>query len=158
MISTRSVLIMMYSHLNSCFNLASLLTQFQSFRDLFLPQKVTKTMNAEESDLMVLRQKLHETLQKAKVDEVDLPMLDVDDMDEDDDTAIEDSQASGSTKRSSRTRGSGTQGTMGTQESEHFSQRDDAKVSEDRKAAGKVDFSTMDEDLKICRSASEEEK
>ena len=151
-------LIMMYSHLNSCFNLASLLTQFQSFRDLFLPQKVTKTMNAEESDLMVLRQKLHETLQKAKVDEVDLPMLDVDDMDEDDDTAIEDSQASGSTKRSSRTRGSGTQGTMGTQESEHFSQRDDAKVSEDRKAAGKVDFSTMDEDLKMRRSASEEEK
>lgn len=115
-------------------------------------------MNAEESDLMVLRQKLHETLQKAKVDEVDLPMLDVDDMDEDDDTAIEDSQASGSTKRSSRTRGSGTQGTMGTQESEHFSQRDDAKVSEDRKAAGKVDFSTMDEDLKMRRSASEEEK
>ena len=107
---------------------------------------------------MVLRQKLHETLQKAKVDEVDLPMLDVDDMDEDEDTAIEDSQASGSTKRSSRTRGSGTQGTTGTQESEHFSQRDDAKVSEDRKAAGKVDFSTMDEDLKMRRSASEEEK
>ena len=29
---------------------------------------------------------------------------------------------------------------------------------EDGKAASKVDFSTMDEDLKICRSASEEEK
>ena len=70
-------------------------------------------MNAEESDLMVLRQKLHETLQKAKVDEVDLPMLDVDDMDEDEDTAIEDSQRSRSTKQSSSTRGLGAHGTTG---------------------------------------------
>ena len=85
-------------------------------------------------------------------------MLDVDDMDKDEDTAIEDSQRSRSTKQSSSTRGLGAHGTTGQQESEHFSQRDDAKVSEDRKAAGKVDFSTMDEDLKICRSASEEEK
>ena len=70
-------------------------------------------MNAEESDLMVLRQKLHETLQKAKVDEVDLPMLDVDDIDEDEDTAIEDSQASRSTKQSSSTHGLGAHVTTG---------------------------------------------
>ena len=117
--------------------------------------KVSKSMNAEESDIMVLRQKLHETLQKARVDEVELPMLDDATMDEDED--MEDSQSS---KRSSRTRGStsgGTfSGTQGTQDTEHFSQRDDAKVSEDRKAAGKVDFSSMDEDLKMRRSAKEE--
>ncbi|ACI64866.1 smc1, partial [Thalassiosira pseudonana CCMP1335] len=76
--------------------------------------KVTKTMNNEESDLMVLRQKLHETLQKARVDEVELPMISAEDMDE-----------------------------------------DEAEGSED---AGKVDFSTMEEDFKLRRSASEEDK
>ena len=116
--------------------------------------KVTKSMNAEESDIMVLRQNLHETLQKARVDEVDLPMLDADDMDEDEDA---DNEASESTKRSSRRSGSlsGSQGT-GTQDSEHFSQRGDPKVSEDRKAASNIDFSAIDENLKMCRSASEE--
>ena len=116
--------------------------------------KVTKSMNAEESDIMVLRQNLHETLQKARVDEVDLPMLDADDMDEDEDA---DNEASESTKRSSRRSGSlsGSLGT-GTQDSEHFSQRGDPKVSEDRKAASNIDFSAIDENLKMCRSASEE--
>jgi hypothetical protein len=121
--------------------------------------KVSKTMNAEENDLMILRQKLHETLQKARVDEVELPMLDTEDGEEDDGDNVEDSQAT-SARTSSRSRSSNSQ--SATQESsafsEHFSQREDSKVAKDRRDAGKVDFSSMDEDLKMRRSASEEDK
>lgn len=121
--------------------------------------KVSKTMNAEENDLMVLRQKLHETLQKARVDEVELPMVETEDVDEEDGDNVEDSQAS-SARTIGRSRNSNSQ--SATQESsafsEHFSQREDSKVAKDRRDAGKVDFSSMDEDLKLRRSASEEEK
>ncbi len=116
--------------------------------------KITKTINAEENDLMVLRQKLHETLQKARVDEVELPMLDDEDMDEDEDENNGDSQPSESGTRSS----SRTNSQSATQESSaHFSQRGDSKVAKDRRDAGKVDFSAMDEDLKMRRSASEDD-
>jgi len=117
--------------------------------------KVNKTMNAEESQLMALRQQLHETLQKARVDEVELPMLDADDMEEDEDEEVEGSQLS---SRSSRRASSESATQESTVESQHFSQRDDSNVVKDRKDAGKVDFSTMDEDLKMRRSASEEDK
>eukprot|EP00579_Thalassiosira_antarctica_P001997 CAMPEP_0201868672 /NCGR_PEP_ID=MMETSP0902-20130614/2454_1 /ASSEMBLY_ACC=CAM_ASM_000551 /TAXON_ID=420261 /ORGANISM="Thalassiosira antarctica, Strain CCMP982" /LENGTH=1327 /DNA_ID=CAMNT_0048394037 /DNA_START=180 /DNA_END=4163 /DNA_ORIENTATION=+ len=117
--------------------------------------KVTKTMNAEESDLMVLRQKLHENLQKARVDEVELPMLDAEDMEENDDDEVEGSQIS---SRSSRRDSSQTATQESTVSSQHFSQREDSKVAKDRRDASKVDFSTMDEDLKVRRSASEEDK
>ncbi|KAL9184441.1 hypothetical protein ACHAXT_002527 [Thalassiosira profunda] len=120
--------------------------------------KVTKTMNAEDSDLMVLRQKLHETLQKARVDEVELPMLDEgDEMDEDDDEEAEDSQMTGSTTQRSSRRSSSLSATQESL-SQHYSNREAPNVSKDRKEAGKVDFSTMDEDLKVRRSASEEDK
>jgi len=118
--------------------------------------KVAKTMNSEESDLMVLRQKLHETLQKARVDEVELPMLDAEDMDEDEEDEAESSQVS--TSRSSRRNSTQSATQESTASSQHFSQREDSKVVKDRKEAGKVDFSTMDEDLKMRRSASEEDK
>ncbi len=116
--------------------------------------KVTKTINAEENDLMVLRQKLHETLQKARVDEVELPILDAEDLDEEDDDNYGESQPSESGTRSS----SRTNIQAATQESSaHYSQRGDAKVAKDRRDAGKVDFSAMDEDLKVRRSASEDD-
>jgi len=117
--------------------------------------KVTKTMNAEESDLMVLRQKLHETLQKARVDEVELPMLDAGGIDEEEEEG-EGSQISSS--RSSRRSSTQSATQESTVSSQHFSQSEDSKVVKDRKDAGKVDFSTMDEDLKMRRSASEEDK
>jgi len=118
--------------------------------------KVAKTLNSEESDLMVLRQKLHETLQKARVDEVELPMLDAEDMEEDEEQEAEGSQVSSS--RSSRRDSTQSATQDSTASSQHFSQREDSKVVKDRKEAGKVDFSTMDEDLKMRRSASEEDK
>lgn len=121
--------------------------------------KVSKTMNAEENDLMVLRQKLHETLQKARVDEVELPMLETEEVDEDDEDDVGGSQAS-SSRTNSRSRNTNSQ--SATQDSsaysEHFSQRDDSKVAKDRRDASKVNFSSMDEDLKLRRSASEDDK
>lgn len=113
--------------------------------------KVTKTMNNEESDLMVLRQKLHETLQKARVDEVELPMISAEDMDED--------EAEGSEWSDSRqSRRLSQHATQESTLSSHFSQREDSRVAKDRRDAGKVDFSTMEEDFKLRRSASEEDK
>lgn len=113
--------------------------------------KVTKTMNNEESDLMVLRQKLHETLQKARVDEVELPMVSAEDMDED--------EAEGSEWSDSRqSRRLSQHATQESTLSSHFSQREDSRVAKDRRDAGKVDFSTMEEDFKLRRSASEEDK
>ncbi|KAL7543841.1 hypothetical protein ACHAXR_013280 [Thalassiosira sp. AJA248-18] len=122
--------------------------------------KVNKTMSAEESDLMVLRQKLHETLQKARVDEVELPMLDAEEAMDEDEEEPEDSQMSESATRSSSRRSSSQSASQETNASlsEHFSQREAPNVSKDRREAGKVDFSTIDEDLKVRRSASEEEK
>ena len=118
--------------------------------------KVSKTMTSEEGDLMQLRQNLHETLQKARVDEVELPMLEADEMDEDDDE-VEESQASTRSSRRGSTSQSATQEST-VSYSEHFSQREDSKVAKDRRDASKVDFSSMDEDLKMRRSASEEDK
>jgi structural maintenance of chromosome 1 len=116
--------------------------------------KVQKQVNAEDNDLAVLRQTLHETLQKAKVDEVDLPMASTDDMeeDDDDDDEVEGSDLSGGR----RSRRSSQQST--TQDSTHFSQRSNSMVVKDRKDASNVDFSNMDEDLKMRRSAAEKEK
>ena len=120
--------------------------------------RVTKTMNAEEADLAQLRQKLHETLQKARVDEVELPMLDDDGMDEDDeDDEVLTSETGGTRSRRSSSQGTTTQGTQETS-SEHYSQREAPNVSKDRREASKVDFEGMDEDLKMRRSASEEDK
>lgn len=115
--------------------------------------KITKSMNNEEGDLAVLRSKLHETLQKARVDEVELPMLDEDDVPSDDDDTDKGSE--------SRSRFSGSLSQSNTQESAfstHFSQRESNKIRLDRKEASRVDFSNMDEDLKTRRSLPEEEK
>ena len=84
-------------------------------------------------------------------------MLDVDEMDE----VEAEEGADGSQVSSRNSRRSSQQSGSNTQESyvsSHFSQREDSKVVKDRKDAGKVDFSSMDEDLKVRRSASEEEK
>jgi hypothetical protein len=116
--------------------------------------KLLKTLNIEESDLMVLRQKLHETLQKARVDEVELSVISEEDADTNRDVEAEDSQMSSSARSSKRRLSQ-----HATQESlTHFSQREDSKVAKDRRDAGKVDFSSMDEELRKSLPAAEEEK
>lgn len=108
------------------------------------------TLNASENDLMILRQKLHETLQKASVEEVELPMLDTEQSNEDDGDIVDTQQSS--VRTNSRSQESGTA------YSEHFSQRDDSKVVKDKNIACNVDFTAMDGELKMCRCSSETAK
>ena len=114
--------------------------------------KVNKALNNEESDLAILRQKLHETLQKARVDEVDLPMASNEDVDMNEEG--DGSQLSSSVRSSKRLFSQ-----HATQESStHFSQREDLKVAKDRRDTNTVDFSSMEEELRKSLSAAEEDK
>jgi structural maintenance of chromosome 1 len=114
---------------------------------------LNKQINTIESDLERLRAKLHETLVKARVEEAEVPLLksssrsvgkkrrrssvaEEDESDDEDpstnDTSSESSQPI--TQESSKTI--------------HFSQAEDSRVKKDRKNAGKIDFSNMNEELK----------
>jgi structural maintenance of chromosome 1 len=125
--------------------------------------KVSKSVTAEEAALERLRGKLHETLQKARVEEVDLPMIDSegsaarktrsgrtigdtseDDMEEDEEVASESQQSEARTQNS----------LMMTQ----FSQENNPKVIADKDEAAKVDFSKMRADLKQRLKDREERK
>lgn len=136
------------------------------FSDIQAERKaISKTITTEESALERLRQKLHETLQKARVEEVDLPL--VGDAKADDDTA--------STRKSKRQRRSDNPDSQGTESSTiseqklsapplsqesytsiQFSQKDDPKISKDRNDANKIDFSCMRPILKTKLKVKDE--
>ena len=121
--------------------------------------RVSKAINTEESSIERLRSKLHETLQKARVEEVDLPMVDA----EGDPTPSQRSvRASQRTQTESEERDGSSESGAPTQEttgpSVHFSQADDARVVRDRRDASKVDFSNMRPKLKQRLSDREEKK
>mmetsp|Transcript_6549 Transcript_6549/g.14375 ORF Transcript_6549/g.14375 Transcript_6549/m.14375 type:complete len:1364 (+) Transcript_6549:280-4371(+) len=148
--------------------------------------RVTKAINSEESALERLRGKLHETLQKARVDEVDLPIIRSTNEDEDEGEEDEDDARTGSRRKRRRggnkgdddeddedeemeEAGSSSAGTSSdarfsqafSQDSNlstHFSQRDDSKVLKDRRDAGKVDFDQLDRKLKKRLSDRDEKK
>jgi structural maintenance of chromosome 1 len=128
----------------------------------------SKKVASEEYALERLRGKLHETLQKARVEEVDLPLVR--------------EESTGSRTRSARKRGSSQKstemeeeevidesqitGTQGlsipmTQESgmtTMFSQADYPVVAKDRKDASRINFSQLRENLKKRMSEREEIK
>jgi len=111
--------------------------------------RVNKDITVEESTLEKLRQKLHETLQKARVEEVELPLV----------------GETPRSKRRSRSRGTGDDesdegieeesppseeqklsapsSTQDSNISTHFSQTDDQKVAKDRRDASRIDFTNM---------------
>jgi structural maintenance of chromosome 1 len=128
--------------------------------------RLSKALNAEETALERLRGKLHETLQKARVEEVDLPMIG--------------DETEGRT-RSARRRSVGqgddddeeeeakeSQPTMGTDSQPftqeggrgvaHFSQATDTVVVRDQEKASNVDFSGLKQSLKQRVSDREEKK
>ena len=124
--------------------------------------RVSKAINAAESAIERLRSKLHETLQKARVEEVDLPM----------ETSEEDpTQSQRSTRTSQRSQSSQTddeddseeesapltQGTT-TSATQHFSQAEDARNVRERRNASKIDFSKLSPRLKQRLSDREEKK
>jgi structural maintenance of chromosome 1 len=128
--------------------------------------KITKAVSAEEHTLERLRGKLHETLQKARVEEVELPLIrskssggrtrskqntEEDDEDEEEEEEEDESQFT-STQALSMPM---------TQESGFttvFSQADYPAVAKDRKNAAKVDFSKRRANLKKKISDREENK
>ena len=146
--------------------------------------RIQKAINTETGALERFRGKLHETLQKARVDEVDLPLVRSTNDEEDEDEEEEES-GSGSQRRTRKGRkrgnndddedeemeeaGSSSAGASSdgrfsnlmSQESNlstHFSQRDDVKVIKDRKDAGRVDFEQLDRKLRKRLSDRDEKK
>lgn len=123
--------------------------------------KLSKTLNSEEAHIERLRVKLHETLQKARVEEAEIPF--VDDVD-DSESNVSSSHSSQSKrkKRSSRSesesQGSSDPQTQGTMASMHFSQADDSRVVKDRNETDRIDFSSLREDLKNRLSDKKEKE
>ena len=91
---------------------------------------VTKKITAEETTVEQLRGKLHTVLQKAKVEEVDLPMV-----------GGTSSIADGTSSESGSQAGSQSSETTA---STHFSQKDNQQVRRDQTDAERVDFSELE--------------
>lgn len=120
--------------------------------------QLKKQISSEEAGIERLRGKLHETLQKARVEKVELPLV---------------GESLGRT-RSRRSRGGNMEdeetqsvglsqrSASETQESSRgltqYSQADDPAVVRDQNEASKVDFSTLSDDLKRRLSDREERK
>ena len=125
---------------------------------------VSKALNTEEATLERLRGRLHECLQKARVEEVSLP---IEKRSDGDDGPTERERGS----RSQESRTSTTSSTGGvaaapglslfSQESAgsmHFSQQDDQIVVKDRRDAGRVDFGSLRRELKQPLKSDRDEK
>lgn len=118
--------------------------------------KLSKTINTEEATLERLRGKLHETLQKARVEEVDLPLI----------SLTGDKSRASRSRRSDGQELSAADSSIGlsnalSQESTvstHFSQSQDTRVQKDRRDASKVDFSGLSKELKQRLKSDREEK
>lgn len=109
--------------------------------------KLSKSISTEEANLERLRAKLHETLQKARVEEAEIPLVDADGSEVVD---IE-SRASRSARRNSPDEDSQESNeplTQGTQGSMHFSQNNDSRVMRDRNDTNRVDFTHLRSQLK----------
>lgn len=109
-------------------------------------KSIGKTIDTEEANLEGLRAKLHETLQKARVEEAEIPLTDSSDQEG------ESSRSSRSRRRSGQDDDSEMQDsslpmTQGTFISTHFSQHDDSRVMKDRNDTNRIDFSQLNKDL-----------
>jgi len=132
--------------------------------------QLRKQISTEEAALERLRGKLHETLQKARVEKVELPMVRLNGEpaalgrtrsrrarggdDEEEDEEEEDSQEMASQETESMSQ-------SGTQESRtrtQFSQAENPVVMRDQQQASKVDFSQISDHLKRRISDREEKK
>jgi chromosome segregation ATPase len=126
--------------------------------------RVSKAVTAEEAALERLRGKLHETLQKARVEEVDLPMIDSEESatrktrsgrhigESSDDEEMEDSEEPGAESQESVAR------TQNSLQMTQFSQENNPKVIADKNEAAKLDFAKIRSDLKQRLSDREERK
>ena len=112
--------------------------------------KLGKTINTEESNLERLRATLHETLQKARVEEAEIPFVGFDDAEDTVDHSSRNSRAhrrSQGADEDAEEPDSSQQLTQGTHASAHFSQHDDSRVMKDRNDTNKIDFSRLRKQL-----------
>lgn len=136
--------------------------------------QLKKQISAEEAALERLRGKLHETLQKARVEKVELPLVganrepgalgrtrsrrsrrgtqDEDDEEEEEEEAEDSQEMSQESESMSQTM------TSESRTRTQFSQAENPVVMRDQQQASKVDFSRMREDLKRRLSDREEKK
>jgi structural maintenance of chromosome 1 len=146
----------------------------QSFNDAQAERlALSKKVSGEESSLERLRGKLHETLQKARVEEVALPSVGGEGTsskrrrrkEDDDESGDESAEESSPMRGSQGSSGSGMRG--GSHQQLHtqdggsrtkYSQADNSVVVRDQKIAQKVDFSGLSESLKQRVSDREEKK
>ena len=127
-------------------------------------QEVASAVNTTESALERLRGRLHECLQKARVDEVQLPMIGASSKKR----ARRSSQPSndnGSNDENDDYQESTSSGQPGlsiysqeTTISTHYSQRDDNAVTKDRTDASKIDFGPLRRELKQKIASDRDEK
>jgi structural maintenance of chromosome 1 len=116
--------------------------------------RVSKAITSEETAIERLRSKLHETLQKARVEEVDLPLVSA----EEDPTPSQRSvRASQRSQTDNEEEGGSSEAlTQGT--NDHFSQADNVRNVKNRRDAAKVDFSNLSPELKKRMSDRDEKK
>jgi len=114
--------------------------------------KTRKKIASEEDNLEKLRAKLHDTLQRARVDEVDLPSIQ-DDTQPGIETQNEDDEQEGTQASSNRLISQSSSAV-----SIHFSQRDDAIVRKDHQDASLLDFSSLRPQLKHRLKEREDKK
>lgn len=115
--------------------------------------KFSKSVNAAEAQIEVLRGTLHETLQKSRVEEVELPLLG-----DDDDKSDSEEEEEPSGTQSQRSSNTGSQAQTQDSSMPHFSQSDNRKVVRDQQAASKIDYSKLDDQLKQRPSDREERR
>jgi len=109
-------------------------------------RSLVKELSGVENSLERLRGRLHECLQKARVDEVHLPLL-ITAEGADDEEEVDPSNTQVQSQSQSQTL---TQ----TTETPHYSQPTDRIVTKDAKDASKIDFSSLPKSLKQRHSSS----
>jgi structural maintenance of chromosome 1 len=119
--------------------------------------KHKKKIATEEDNLEKLRAKLHDTLQRARVGEVDLPTVQ-DVAQPVASTQDEDEEQEASQESDPRTLSSNRLISQSSAVSIHFSQRDDARVRRDHKDASLLDFSSLRPQLKHRLNDREEKR
>ena len=116
-------------------------------------ENVAKKVSGEEIRVERLRSQLHEVLQRAQVDEVALPAVELTEEEEEESQQSESSSSGPSGSSQQRGRSASRNGTSaliwtGTRSthsaSTHYSQGDDPKVVRDKRRAARVDLSSLE--------------
>lgn len=121
--------------------------------------EVSSKITHEESALERIRARVHEILQKARVDEVELPTLEGanEDEDEDEDGSEIGSEEGSASKGKPGSRGSSSLSSSGEDVSTHPSQSQATKIKKDKKELFQIDFSSLPKKEKAAKAREDQE-